>query len=390
MNLRCYTGIAARQIVFLHLRTISFVMFVLLTVAIAIDLTKNLEDVRGAALADDRPFTFLLMQYLGYRAVDIVTRLLPMASLAGAFLAELLRHQRMENVILTAAGAGPSLVYAALFAVGLALGSVQAGLEAWLRPAAIWAQVDLGLGSYADRFRRGEMGPEWFTDETRAIRAMVLRSDVPELRDIMVFEGIHQEALSRITYAARGVPGETPQEWILTDVIHWEGEPGAAMRPVAVAQSNMTFPLLPEHLEYHGVLGFYLPNGPLKEVASFRELARWADAETAVARRFLAVFLPGVFAFLGASLSQAGRTGRLTSWWRLLPLGALGYVTLVSVKSFWALGEFGVLPPWVSAGAPLIFAFLLACLIQVVLSGRLSVFRRKHQAYEPHVVGREC
>ncbi|MBR9842824.1 MAG: LptF/LptG family permease [Rhodobacteraceae bacterium] len=365
-------------------------MFVLLTVAIAIDLTKNLEDVRQTATAGDRPFAPLLLEYLGYRAMDIVTRLLPMASLAGAFLAELLRHQRMENVIFAAAGAGPGLVYAALLAVGLVLGSVQAGLEGWLRPAAIWAQVDLGLGAYADRFRRGEMGPEWFTDETRAIRAMVLRSDTPELRDIMVFEGIHQETLSRITYAACAVPGEAPQEWVLTDVIHWEGEPGAAMKPVAAARESMAFPLLPAHLEYHRVLGFYLPNGPLKEVAGFRELARWADAETAVARRFLAVFLPGVFAFLGASLSQAGRSGRLTSWWRLLPLGALGYVTLVSVKSFWALGEFGVLLPWVSAGAPLVFAFLLACFIQTILSGRLPRLRRRRQACGPRAVGREC
>ncbi len=389
MSLRTYTGIAARQVVFLHLRTIAFVMFVLLTVAIAIDLTKNLEDVRKHAAEAGVSFAPLLGEYLGYRAIDIVTRLLPMASLAGAFLAELLRHQRMENVILSAAGAGPGVVYGALIAVGIILGSMQASLEGWLRPTAIWSQVELNLGSYAARFRRGEMGPEWFTDETRALRAKVLRSNSPELRDVMIFEGIEQETLTSITYAARALPGAEPETWVLQDVVRWEGSPGAVMRPESEDRAEIKFPLLPTHLKYHGVLGFYIPNEPLREIAAFRDLARWADAETAVTRRYLAFLLPGVFAFLGATLSQAGRSGRLISWWRLLPLGATGYVTLVSVKSFWALGEFGKLAPWVSASAPLVFAFLLACLIQFSQTGRLRLPRRR-PAYEPRVAGREC
>jgi lipopolysaccharide export LptBFGC system permease protein LptF len=389
MNLRPYTGIAARQVVFLHLRSIGFVMFVLLTVAIAIDLTNNLENVRDHAAQAGAPFAALLAEYLGYRAIDIVTRLLPMASLAGAFIAELLRHQRMENVIFSAAGAGPGLVYGALFAVGIVVGTVQASLEGWLRPAAVWSQVELGLGSYADRFRRGTIGPEWFTDETRAVRATVIRSETPALRDVMVFDGIQQDTLNSVIYASRALPGDTPQTWILQDVVVWQGEAGSAMRPTRLTEFELTFPLLPTHLEYHGVLGFYIPNAPLREIAGFRDMARWADAETAVARRYLAFLLPGVFAFLGASLSQAGRSGRFISWWRLMPLGATGYVMLVSVKSFWALGEFGVLAPWVSASAPLVFAFLLACFTQFVLTGRLR--RPEYRpACELPAAGKEC
>lgn len=377
MMARYFFGVAARQVISLHLRCIAFVMFVLLTVAIAIDLAKHLDTVRTHAEETNAAFIAVLAEYLGYRAVDIVTRLLPMASLAGAFVAELLRHQRLENVILSAAGIGPGLVYGALLVVGLAIGSIQAGLEGWLRPAAIWAQVDFGIGSYAKRFERGEKGPEWFTDQTRAIRATVVRGKDPELRNLMVFEGIDQEALNTISFAARAVPGEKPQEWVLMDVVQWEGDPGAPMTPKRIESLELSFPLLPVHVEYHHVLGFYLPNDALREIAGFREADRWADAETAMARRYLAVFLPGIFAFLGASLSQAGLSGRLIAWWRLLPLGALGYVTLVSVKSFWALGEFGALAPWASASAPLLFAFLLACLLQVILSrGRLPRWGR--------------
>ena len=377
MMARYFFGIAARQVISLHLRCIAFVMFILLTVAIAIDLAKHLDTVRSHADETNAVFISVLVEYLGYRTVDIVTRLLPMASLAGAFVAELLRHQRLENVILSAAGIGPGLVYSALLVVGLVIGLAQAGLEGWLRPAAIWAQVDFGIGSYAKRFERGERGPEWFTDQTRAIRATVVRGKKPELRNLMVFEGIDQEALTAISYAARAVPGDKPQDWVLFDVVQWQGAPGSPMTPKRLERLDVSFPLLPVHVEYHNVLGFYLPNDALHDVASFRESDRWADAETAVARRYLAVFLPGVFALLGASLSQAGLSGRLIAWWRLLPLGVLGYVTLVSVKSFWALGEFGALTPWASASAPLLFAFLLACILQIILTlGRLPGQRR--------------
>ncbi len=196
----------------------------------------------------------------------------------------------------------------------------------------------------------------------------------------MIFDGIDQEALT--SHSLR-IPRRACADATGLDVVRrrtMQGPPGAPMVPERLDRVDVTFPLLPVHVEYHQVLGFYLPNAALREVANFREVARWADAETAVARRYLAIFLPGVFAFLGASLSQAGRSGRLISWWRLLSLGAFGYVTLVSVKSFWALGEAGVLAPWISAGAPLLFAFLFACLIQAALSGHIHVPRRRGQA----------
>lgn len=376
MTLRPYTGIAARQIVFLHLRSIAFVMFVLLIVAIAIDLTKHLDAVRLRATETGTPFAPLLAKYLGYRAVDIITRLLPMASLIGALITELLRHQRMENVIFAAAGASPGLLYSALFIVGLTVGAIQTGLEGWLRPAAVWAQVDLGLGSYAERFRRGPIGPEWFTDPTRAMRATVMRSDTPDLRNVTLFEGIENEALTSVTQAARAIPGTKPESWTLIDVTRWHGPPGAAMQPEHLPRLMISFPLLPAHLEYYEVLGLNLPNAPLHEIAAFPQQPQWADAETAIARRYLAILLPGVFAFLGASLSQAGQSGRLMAWWRLLPLGGTGYITLVSVKSFWALGEVGILRPWIAASAPLAFAFALACVIQLILNGRLRLPRR--------------
>ena len=361
--------VARRMIVMTHLQAIAFVMFVLLTVAIAIDLTETLDEVRAHVAETGQSLPLVLAQYLSYRAADIVTRLLPMACLAGAFVAELLRHQRMENVILAAAGAGPGLFLASMLWVGLVVGGTQVALEGWLRPAAVFAQTDLGIGSYAHRFRRGESGPRWFLDGNRAMRARVLRDKNPELRDVMIFEGIDRRALSSVTHAARATPGAKDQEWILEDVVIWTPSGGQVLFPQRHDTLMLQFPLREAHLEYHDIWSFYLPNAALRQIATLEGTPQTADGQTAVARRFLAVFLPGVFALLGASLAQAARSGRLIAWWRLLALGTLGYITLVSVKAFWSLGEMGAMAPLPATTAPLFFALTLVLILQVWLNG---------------------
>lgn len=362
-------GVARRMIVMTHLQAIAFVMFVLLTVAIAIDLTETLDEVRAHVAETGQSLPLVLAQYLSYRAADIVTRLLPMACLAGAFVAELLRHQRMENVILAAAGAGPGMFLASMLWVGGIVGGAQVALEGWLRPAAVFAQTDLGIGSYAHRFRRGESDPRWFLDGNRAMRARVLRDTNPELREVMVFEGVDEPALRSITQADRAIPGATDQEWILENVVVWSPSGGQVLFPERHDRLVLQFPLRQAHLEYHDIWSFYLPNAALRQIATLEGTPKTADGQTAVARRYLALFLPGVFALLGASLAQAARSGRLIAWWRLLALGTLGYVTLVSVKAFWSLGEMGTMAPLPATTAPLVFALVLVMILQVRMAG---------------------
>lgn len=369
---RLYTGIAARNIAATHLRAIAFVMLVLLTVAIAIDLAKTVDGIRAQAVEDGRVMFALMGEYLWYRAVDIVARMLPMACLAGSFLAELLRHQRMENVILATAGAPPTLTFAALLAVAAVTGSVQVTLEGWLRPKAVFAQVDLQLGAYAARFQSGDLGTQWIVEGDRAIQARILRSDTPELRDVRVFEGVGQTQLRRVISAARAVPSQTPGNWVLYDATVWSGaagNPGSPMRATHHAKLPLALSMTTAHLRYYGIYGFYLPNAPLRQIAALKGTVRAADAQTALVRRFTALFLPGVFAFLGASLAQAGRNGRFFAWWRLLALGTFGYVCVVSVKTFWSLGEFAVLSPLAATAVPLIFAIGVGIAIQLKLNG---------------------
>ena len=366
---RYLTGIAARNIAATHLKSIAFVMFVLLTVAIAIDLAKTIDDIRMRATKDDLALLPLVAKYLTYRSADIVARLLPMACLAGSFIAELARHQRMENVILSTAGAPPTLIFAAILAVAAVTGTIQAALEGWLRPVAVFAQVDLKIGSYAKRFHTGDLGARWFVEGDRAIQARIVRSQSPELRQVRVFEGVGQAELTRVISATRAEPMAQGENWMLFDATVWQGAPGSAMYPTFHEQLALPLALTRSHLQYHGIYGFYLPNAPLREIAAIKGTERTADAETAIMRRCVAWILPGVFAFLGMSLAQAGRNGRFFAWWRLLCLGAFGYVCVVSVKTFWSLGEFGVLSPVAATLTPLAFAMLASIAIQLRLNG---------------------
>ncbi|WP_282158785.1 LptF/LptG family permease [Shimia thalassica] len=373
--LRKHTGIAARRVFATYLLAISFSMFVLLVIALAIDLASHLDDVRAKADDTGASTSALLLPYMGYRAADIITRLLPMACLIGGLIAELLRRQRLEDVILDAAGASPSITLGALLAVGLVTGIAQTALEGSIRPHAVANQVKLGLGSYAERFKSGETAPVWFLDGNRAMQAKVYRADAPELRDVRLYDGLTESSLTSITHATRAIPVEGNQMWRLEGIVRWQIKDGYPQSPERLAQMDIAFPLTSAHVQYHGVLGFYLPYERLQELSSIAASHRSPDAETAIVRRYAAFFLPGIFALLGASLARVSQRGRVLAPFRLLMLGTMGYLSLVSVKVFWALGEFGEVGPIATSVIPLTIALGVSILLQLIASGYV-VLRR--------------
>eukprot|EP00581_Thalassiosira_minuscula_P023566 CAMPEP_0184426894 /NCGR_PEP_ID=MMETSP0738-20130409/166184_1 /TAXON_ID=385413 /ORGANISM="Thalassiosira miniscula, Strain CCMP1093" /LENGTH=118 /DNA_ID=CAMNT_0026790253 /DNA_START=13 /DNA_END=366 /DNA_ORIENTATION=- len=118
-----------------------------------------------------------------------------MACVAGGFVVTLLRHQRLDDVVLAAAGASPSLRLTALLISGLLLGAVQMAGENWLRPAAVQAQVAANLGDYGNRYHNVDVGTQWVLTDTRALRATVTRGPEAQFSDLMLFDGIDQPAL---------------------------------------------------------------------------------------------------------------------------------------------------------------------------------------------------
>lgn len=345
-------GIATRRAVSEYLKITALIAFLLLMVAWTIDLAEHFPSLRRAAGNSGQPLWSLALPYLGQRAIDILTRMLPIAVFFGVFLAEISRRARLETVVLITSGASPWRMIAAVLWVGLLTGGILGVLEARLRPAAVWAQVDAGFGDYSQRFRRGWMpGAHWFVSGDTAVRGRVLRDDPPELREVLVFVGINAPSLKAIYSAERMVPGRAPVQWVLINGSAWE--PQRDGQSIEFADFPMTLSLIPQNLTYLGVPEFYLPHEALQWLDALPDYRNGDKVDVALWRRVTVWLAPISFALLGMVLAQAGFTGRQMLIARLIGLAAMGYSAVVMLKVFWALGELGVLSaPAATLGAP--------------------------------------
>jgi len=361
-----FFGMTVRRAVYDYLRAVGLILFILLAVAWTIDLARHFPSLRAAAMSREDTLLGLLAPYLLHRGADIVARLLPMACLFGVLLAEIMRRRRLESVILEAAGFSTLRKLAALLWLALILGTLQGMLESRWRPAAVFAQIESGFGNYAGRYRREwQRTPVWFVGDARAVKAEVRRTDDPELRNLLIFEGIREPRLTRVLSAARGFPLQKPLHWRLEDIQIWnvdaEGSP-----PTAVASMEMQLDLIPEQISYYGIQEFNIPSPTLGALATRLDAPNAAAIQTAVWRRQTAWLLPGAFALLAAAMAQLVFEGRQLMVPRLIVLAGLGYVAVVSVKVMWALGELGTLP----APAAVLLPVLVAVLLAVGLSRR--------------------
>lgn len=358
-----FGGIATRRAVLDYLAGVGLIMFILLIVAWTIDLSRTLPDLRADAAARGVPVLSVAVPYLIVRAADIVTRLLPMACFLGVFLAEIFRRLRLETVILQAAGATPLRMLAAVLIFAALAGPLQSRLERAWRPAAVAWQIDMGHGAYAERFRRGwTFAHHWVVSGDMAIRAEVLRDDPPAMRDVLIFTGIRAPQLKTVYSATRATPGTAPGQWVLHDGSTWQAAEGAESGTV-FDELTLSLDLIPEQLRYFRVQAFYIPDAPLRALAAQGGARGAADANVAVWRRRTAWLLPGAFALFGFCLAGLGFAGRGLNPPRLIALAGFGYVTVVSVKVFWALGELGTLSAPAAVLAPLVFVLGLSAVL---------------------------
>lgn len=358
---RALTGRTTRRALMDYLKMVALIMVVLLMIAWAIDLADNLNAIRRDARARDVPVLSLLAPYLTYRTADMVTRMLPMACFFGVYLAEIGRRLRLETVILKAAGASPLRLLAGVLLFAVLTGVLQHKLENTWRPAAVVAQVELGHGAYARRFSLDwTTEHRWVVTGDVAIRGQVRRAPPGTMRDVLIFVGIRSHRLETIYAADRLVPGAEPGEWIAKQGTRWQATAdGERVEPFE--SRSLTLDLIPEQIAHIGVPAFYLPAPALHAIATMRDAPTAPGADLAIWQRLSAWTLPGTFALLAFCLANAGFSGRRPDIPRLVALACLGYVSVVSVKVFWALGELAVIsaPVAVFASVGLVWALSL-------------------------------
>ena len=337
-------GIATRRALMDYLCMVGLIQFILLAIAWTIDLAENYAGIAADAERRGLSLVATLFPYLGYRSADMVTRMLPMACFFGVYLAEIARRTRLETVILKAAGASPARMLAAVLLFAILLGTLQAKLEQSWRPAAVAAQVELGYGSYARRFRNDWTHfQSWFVSGDTAIRAELKRDQPPEMRDVLIFTGINAPHLETIYAAEQVLPGDAPGQWRLVSGSKWDAERGMESAE-PFEEMTLTLDLIPEQISYFDEPAFYIPTEPLRAIARMRNAPTAAGADVALWRRRTAWILPGTFALLAFCLASAGFCGRTPNVPRLIALACLGYFAVVSVKVFWARGALAAVP----------------------------------------------
>lgn len=351
-------------------RLLAAVSATVLFVALAIDLADTLDAALAQQSATGERDT--LLRYLLYRSADIVLRQMPIIVLITGFIAEALRIRSGEATVFSAAGATLAPAVAAVLILAIALGVVQAGLEARWRPAAVWAQVDLGLGSYARRFGVQWSGPQWLTLAEGALRAEVLMGAEPRLREIIYLPpnaapmpggAITMIEAPLATPAPTGNTGNTG--WVFQDATLWIGAPPerAAFHEVL----PVTLDLDPVAMRYLNVPAFYHEPQVLAHLSVHSPSA---DIATANWRRGLAAALPGAYLLLGVTLAAVSVPVRGI---RIVPLLAalfVAYLSTVSLRAFWALGEMGALPAGLAVATPLAMVWIIGAVLILRLRWR--------------------
>lgn len=336
------------------------VLMLLAGIAYTIDLASQFAAIRTAAEAQDRALMALVLPYLGQRGVDILARMLPTAVFFGVFLVEIRRRMRLESVILAASGVSPWRGFAALIWMGLILGGVLWLLEARLRPPAVWAQVESGLGGYADRFPAGWSSEVWLVAGDVALRAEVLRSTAPEMRDVLLFDGLAEASLRQVLSAETARP-VGPGQWALTGVTRIDPATGTpAPQPDQIAALD----LIPEQLRYRGFVELLLPSEALRALQAMQPPpanAAWADVEL-LRRATMWLYVP-LIALIAAAVVPFGFEGRAVRVPRLIAFAAAGYFYVTAVKVVGRLGALDVIEPRLSVLGPLVASALLVPLL---------------------------
>ncbi len=356
------TRISTARAVADYLKLIGLIMLILLVIAWSIDLARFLPDVRAGAEASGRPLVLLLPAYLFFRTAEFVTKFFPIAVLFGVFLAEIWRRVNLESVVLVASGMSLRQRAAPLLILGCLTGLVQGSMEAWLRPAAMMAHIEMGIGSPAERFQPGLLGHAWFVSDDATVRGRVLRDDAPELRDALIFTGVRAAQFDAVYAADRVVPTSNPLEWRLIGVERWEGGAGGG-ESTPVDDLTLTLDLIPEQLRFLFLSEFYWPTAALQRLAELREAHNVAAADLALWRRITYWFLPGALAFLAVGLAHRGFVGRQPVLPRLIALAVFGHMTVVSVRVLWAVGKHGLIPAPLAASATVVFALLVGFIL---------------------------
>lgn len=330
---------------------------VLLLGMTAFSLTFELMEEADQILSRTDGQITALFRYSALRLPDILSQMVPIAALlATLFTLSILMHHS-EIVAIWAGGISVAGVMRGLLPVGLMLVAVQFLLNDRAVPATIAALHEWGVATIERGGYTSGLGPTlWLRSGTDIVAIPTDAARERRLVDLRIFRRDHDGMLiEQIDAASARREGDI---WVLSDVTLKTVEPPVITRvPTLAWDGQISF----ENME---TLSRDLKELPINEIWSLIENEGFGQRPANLFRTWLqyriaSAISPLMMILLVVSLAQ--RFHRTGAFVRLMILTVIiGFGSFIFENASLALGESGLLPPWIAAWSP---PLALACLI---------------------------
>jgi lipopolysaccharide export system permease protein len=349
----------------------------ILLVALTVDLAPQLRQILADGPEGEGAWVILrLTWYLLLRSVDFAPRLLPIGCFLGVMTCEFAHTWSRERLAVWNSGRSPLQCLVPALLLSLIAGLIQIGLDAYLRPAAVAAQVTERLGEYAERFdRRPTKNRTWIAAGNDLLHAQIEFGPPPVLREVMIYRLRPDGRLYEVVAAREGKPALGKDVWDMTGVSQWnvsEGDqapgPGGGRPAKTQERAEIVLPLDPLWLSNIRMSPMFLPQPVLTKLANTDGLFAQHRYQTWVQVRYADMIMPAGMVMLATSLSLLLLTYG-ASFNAMVGMALAGYAGHVSMRAFLLLGEHGYVQPavaaWTTPVAQLIAALIILAIVQL-------------------------
>ncbi len=330
-------------------RRILFHCTVLLIGMSVLSLTFELMEESDQVLAASGGEISALLRYSLLRLPDIVSQMLPIATLLGAFLTvnNLVRHS--EIIAVWGGGISSMGIMRALLPVGLLFTALQFALDDRAVPASLDKLHAWGIGDFQRRgFIHGDSNTVWLRSGGDIVRIPVEEAREGRLANMQIFRreenGLLSEQLDVKNARRDG------DDWFLDGVIRRVIEPP---KITALAELPWDGRFDVEHLP---LISRDLRELPIMDINRLVDNKGYGQRPTDLYRtwfhyRIASAITPIMMIMLVVSLAQRfRRTGTFT---RLMVSSvSIGFGFFMFDGTSLAMGEAGFVPPWISAWSP--------------------------------------
>jgi len=369
------------------------VLQALLCIALTIDLLPQVEDVLSSASGlNSRDRAVRLLWFTILRSADLMPAFIPLAIFLGVLWSEVAHTVSRERVLVWNSGRSPLRCLIPVAFLAVLFGTAQFVFDAYLRPAAMDAQVQQQLGSRGRELSRGlSREAIWIAFGKDLVQARIAYASGPTMHDVTLYRLNADGRVREVDKARFAVPASTPGHWILNDGSYWVMPPegpstpdqllptqGYGVSATAFEQRSIALAGNPLHLSLWGIGPEYLSPDVLR--ALIGDVMIGDSRSLFVARLhfyYANSLMPGAMALLAAALSLMLFAHRAPLYTQLATLPA-GYGGHLAMKTFVLLGEHNFIHPVVAVW----FTPITLLIVSALLLAGMERRRRKGAKFD--------